>query len=326
MDRLDETGNGSASRARDEPSAPATDRSPLAVVCATNDAFALSLAAMLHSIATHLPHGSSLRVFVLDDGISSESRSRLERVAARFRVHSELVWLEPDIASVAGFKVLPGLPYTMYLRLQVGALLPASLERVIYLDTDMIVRTDLSELWEMPLQGCTIGAVQNHVPSTVGENEGIRAHRELGIDPCAPYFNSGLLLIDLARWRQERIEERALDYIRAHPDDLYYPDQEALNAALAGRWMILPLEWNVLTTIYMLPAWPDFPFKRSVEANEWKIVNGPKIVHYCGTEKPWMAGCTHPLERIFAHHLRESGWEQLACPPPDPGEAGDRCA
>src|SRR4051812_31654757 len=233
MDRLDESGEGPAPGAGDGGSPRRADRSPLAVVCATNDAFAHSAAAMLHSVAAHLPGGSRLRVFVLDDGIGGESRSRLERVAARFAIPTELVWVEPDVASVAGFRVLPGLPYVAYLRLQVGRLLPASLERVLYLDTDMIVRADLSELWETPLQGHAIGAVQNHVPSTVEEPEGINAYWELGIDPSAPYFNSGLMLIDLARWREEEIEERTLDHIRTRPDDLYFLDQGALNAALA---------------------------------------------------------------------------------------------
>ena len=296
-----------------------TSGSPLAVVCAANDAFALSLAAMLHSVASHLPPGVSLRVFVLDDGISSESRGRLERVAAGFPVATELVWLEPDLSAVDGFKTLPGLPRTMYLRIQVGSLLPASMDRVIYLDTDMAVRTDLSELWEMPLDGCAVGAVQNHAPMTLGERGGIDAHRELGIDPLAPYFNSGLLLIDLPRWREEGIEERALEYIRTHPEDLHFPDQEALNAALVGRWKLLPPEWNVLKTIYWLTIWPDSPLKRQVGSDEWKIFNAPKIVHYCGKRKPWMPGCDHPLKDIYLHHLRESGWEEAGSAPPGGG-------
>lgn len=322
VDRRHVADQGAAQAAGDGLSAPRPESSPLAVVCATNEAFALSAAAMLHSVATHLPDGSNLQVFVLDDGVSSESRSRLERVAGRFRVPTELAWLKPDISAVAGLKTLPGLPHAMYLRLQIGSLLPACMDRVIYLDTDMIIRTDLRELWETPLQGYTIGAVQNHLPSTIGEPTAVPAHRELGIDPAAPYFNSGLLLIDLARWREERIEERSLEYIHTHPDDLYYPDQEALNAVLAGRWKVLPLEWNFLTSIYGLPVWPDSPLKRQIEADAWRIFNGPKIVHFCGREKPWMPECAHPLKSICLHHLRESGWEEAAFRSAPSGQTG----
>ncbi|HEX2094945.1 MAG TPA: glycosyltransferase family 8 protein [Longimicrobiaceae bacterium] len=304
------TGERPAHTAGGRLSAPRANRAPLALVCATNDAFALSAAAMLHSVATHLADGSSLRVFILDDGVSPESRSRLERVVARFRVLTELVWLEPDVSSIAGFKTLPALPYTMYLRFQVGSLLPASLDRVIYLDTDIVVRTDLWELWETSTRGYTIGAVQNHLPSMIGEPQGVNSYRELGIDSSAPYFNSGLLLIDLTRWREEQVEERAMDYVRTHPDDLHFPDQEALNAVLAGRWRVLPPQWNVLPSIYALPFWPDSPLKRQAVADEWRILNGPKVVHFAGKTKPWMAGCGHPLKSFFLHHLRESGWEQ----------------
>ena len=106
------------------------------------------------------------------------------------------------------------------------------------------------------------------------------------------------------------MEERAVEYIRRYHDQLHYGDQDALNAALAGRWRPLPPEWNVMSTIYWLHSWPDSPLKREIEAREWELLHGPKVVHYVGKKKPWMTGCTHPLRALYLHHLRASGWER----------------
>jgi lipopolysaccharide biosynthesis glycosyltransferase len=175
-----------------------------------------------------------------------------------------------------------------------------------YLDTDMVVRADLSALWATSLEGCPVGAVQNHLPSRVGEANGVVGHGALGISPSEPYLNSGLLLVDIPAWREARVEERALEYVRSYPGQLHYGDQDALNAALAGRWRRLPLQWNVMTTVYWLHSWPDSPLKCEVEAREWELLHAPKVVHYVGKPKPWMPDCRHPLRGLYLHHLKAS--------------------
>jgi lipopolysaccharide biosynthesis glycosyltransferase len=303
------SGKGSRNVALGELADPRTDEPPLVVVFAANEAYVAAAAAMLHSVASHLRR-PSLHVFILDDGLSARSRSRLEGITTRFPPATTVTWLRPDISAVAEIRTPGEWPHAIFLRLLIGSLLPATVKRVIYLDTDVIVRADLTELWETPLHGCPVAAAKNHVPSTWGEH-GLATFRDkAGLDPSGPYFNSGVLLIDLDVWRRERVEERSLEFAHRYAAELPYPDQDALNAVLVDRWRVLPPEWNVLSTVYVLSAWPDSELKQELLANEWTVLNGPKVVHYIGQPKPWMPASTHPLRDLFRRHLRDSGWEQ----------------
>src|SRR5215475_10573967 len=86
------------------------------------------------------------------------------------------------------------LTFAMYLRLFMTEYLDPSLDRIIYLDSDLIVRGDLSELWQLNLQGAYVGGV----PEPYSESQ----RKPFGFGPKDLYVNSGVLLIDLRQWRK----------------------------------------------------------------------------------------------------------------------------
>ncbi len=105
-----------------------------------------------------------------------------------------------------------------------------------------------------------------------------------GISPSDPYFNSGVLLIDLVAWRREKIGELATSLAITHRDSIKYHDQCALNLALAGKFGILSPEWNHHYTPRGLRALienygPDIAVH---------LVYSPKIIHFAGSKKPWL--------------------------------------
>ncbi len=109
----------------------------------------------------------------------------------------------------------------------------------MYLDADILVLDDLESLWETDLEGAVVGAVLDGLDPKL-------KHGDPGFEEVPrvqDYFNSGVLLIDLGRWREERISERALELLINHPQSLF-SDQDALNIVCDGRWKKLDPRWN----------------------------------------------------------------------------------
>lgn len=165
-------------------------------------------------------------------------------------------------------------------RLCVGELLDC--DRALYLDTDILVRSSLAPLYDTDLCGNILAAIADR-HFEISENTdavvvsgmtrvNIRhLYRDaLGLE--RDYFNSGVLLIDLAKWRSAGVKTLCLDYLRHHPLALFC-DQDALNFAVGSQTLIVGAEWNFMAEV--ASAYPDIE---------------PRIIHFSGCVKPWKPG------------------------------------
>lgn len=163
----------------------------------------------------------------------------------------------------------------MYLRLQLVDLLPATVERVLYLDADVLcVAQGLESLFELPLQGHTLGAVRDAFTRRINDHGGLPGvDRYPSIDPQDSYFNSGVLLIDTGKWRERNIRARAEQYL-LQTAERRFPDQDALNVACDGDWLRLDKRWN-----HMM-AW-------RLEPSNGGSLGQATVVHSAGPIKHW---------------------------------------
>lgn len=164
-----------------------------------------------------------------------------------------------------------------YARLFIGDIF-SDHERVLYLDADTLLLSDTSFLEAISLpDSCHIAACREPYTPTFDSHNGVLDYRQLGLPGASPYFNAGVLLIDVARWNEANVKGRALEYLRRKDVRITLFDQEALNVVLASRWHCLPREWNV--SKYWVSAGPD----------AWRdLVRRAKIVHFLSAEKPWV--------------------------------------
>ena len=125
------------------------------------------------------------------------------KVWPRLVAYAEGKGVAPDPQSLAGIRHRGRVSHATYFRILAPELLPASLSRVIYLDADVRVASDLSRLWAEPLREHPVLAVRDAGAPLVSSPRGLVNHRELGLAPELGYFNAGVMLLDLARWRAE---------------------------------------------------------------------------------------------------------------------------
>jgi lipopolysaccharide biosynthesis glycosyltransferase len=195
-----------------------------------------------------------------------------------------------------------------YLRLYIPEIIPDHRSKALYLDSDLQVEASLTGLWEQSLDRQAVGAVQAYGTPYVSYPLGIRNHDAFDLPPDTPYFNSGVLLLNLDRWREDNISKQVIRYLRRYEEHVQMVDQEGLNVVLANDWKPLDLSWNVMSHLLHFENWPPSPFKERVRPRREQLLENPKIYHFAGEKKPWHVECNHPAQFEWMRYLWESGW------------------
>lgn len=292
------------------------------VLCAIDDNYAMPLAVMLQSAARNVSAGRHIHVLLIDGGISQTSQKKLEVSLAGLPITVHLV--EPDHDLISDLLISHHATHSVYFRLLASLLLPQSIDRIIYLDADMIVKGDISELWEHPLDDHYCLAVPDiacpYIAAPLGDANFVRSGpylatempvrnwQELGLEPTAPYFNSGVMVLNLRRWRQEKIEQKLLACLRDNEEFIWCWDQYALNVVFSGDWGKLPGRWNQGAHVYQYPG----PEHSPIPAEEFiEMRDEPAIVHFTTEWKPWQYNHFHPLREMFLEAMDQTefgGW------------------
>src|SRR3984893_6204244 len=264
----------------------------IAIVAGCDGGFAPHLAAMLLSLADTNPQ-HDFSIFILWGGASAD-KEKLSQVLARIPFAFSFIDIRDE--ALGDLMVSVNVTKMTYARLLMGDLLASEIDRIIYLDGDIVVRGDLSELWTMDLRGKTLGAVVDlpHYPF----------NRLLGLPDEAPYFNAGVLLIDLRRWRDLKIGERALTFAREHQDRIHWWDQCALNFVLHNDWVALDRVWNFQS----LDIGQFVNGLMRFGAIDRRALAAARLVHFNGPSKPWHYLNDHPLKGEYLRYRNGTPW------------------
>jgi lipopolysaccharide biosynthesis glycosyltransferase len=272
------------------------------VAFAADANYAVPLAVAICSIAMNCNSKRGLVFHVIQSAIGQELREKIERSLAQtgFR-DARINWLDAPLERLAEFDLAhPWTTSLTFARLLTPELLPAEVERALYLDCDIVVNDDVSELWDMDFGEKFVFAVRDEV-ANVGQPKGLVNHRELGIPADAHYFNAGVLLMNLRKWRQHNTSEEVRDYLRTYRAIIQLADQEALNAILWRDWIELDYRWN-----WQIP-WRKYRLGKATW--NWKPATTRKsIIHFACSEKPWLPGCDYEEKRYFFEYLDQTEW------------------
>jgi lipopolysaccharide biosynthesis glycosyltransferase len=260
------------------------------VLCACDKRYLPHAATMLCSL---LEHNTVSRIHLFYSAISSYELTRLKRFFASYR--SEIALYEIVPSDLQNFRVDKWLSIATYYRLLAPRLLPADLSKVLYLDSDIIVRGSLTELWNTDLTGCALAAVSNYWEE---DREG------LGMPAEAKYFNAGVLLINLQFWRLNNVAERALSFVKNNPERLQYWDQDALNATLVHQWIEVPSCWNC-----------QYISNSETEPE-------PAVVHFLTRDKPWQWSNTHIFKHEYRRYRLKTPWRRYKLEGQPPSRLG----
>jgi lipopolysaccharide biosynthesis glycosyltransferase len=254
------------------------------IVCCVDDRYVLPLCVLMESLAAVSGH-AGLRMLVLHQGISRASQGRLAFHAGRLGLDLEARPVEAAASAAASGWVSEA----VYLRLEIGDVL-GPCGTVLYLDADTLVLGDLRPLLAASLEGAPFGAVRDPQNPVVGGGIALPGWAELGLPRGRDYFNSGVMLLDLAACERTGLFTAARAFLADHPDHVRLWDQDALNVAAADQWRRLGRRWNTFA-LSPLAAEPGYQHDDAEPYSPLAMLladePGASILHFAGPAKPW---------------------------------------
>ncbi|WP_354062487.1 glycosyltransferase family 8 protein [Devosia sp. 2618] len=262
---------------------------PIHIALTFDDNFWAPAYAVMRSVCLFTTHRADLVFHLCHRTLTDEHRADLAKIETEFG--AKLVWYDLDKSELfvdiaTRMPVNKRLSNIVYARLMIDRLVGPSVERILYLDCDMLVREDINKLYRIDMEGFAIAAVRDtFAPYIVGGRD-LVGNRDI-FDIATPYFNAGMVLIDVAKWRDADIIGRMEQYFKDGVMARIYYDQDLLNLVFKDNWLALDPRWNV------------------IDARHSHEGLNPAILHYTGKTKPWgiMSGILQSVAfgRIYRH-------------------------
>lgn len=217
----------------------------ISIVVASDNHYSILIAALLKSIDVNHHTDEHIDFHIIDDGISAKFKEQLETIVNPERI--TLKWFSSK-KIIPDNIVIPvdnsAFPLTVYMRVFSPYVVDKDVEKLIYLDVDTIVQDDISKLWNTDLGDYIAGAVQDVGKTMDCEWGGVPNYKELGFTADTKYFNSGVLMINTKRWREENFSAKVISALSTHKEHVRLADQYGLNVVLANQWLELDPKWN----------------------------------------------------------------------------------
>jgi lipopolysaccharide biosynthesis glycosyltransferase len=289
------------------------------------DARALYAAAALIASLRRRARRRPVRLFAVVPFESEE----LRYIAKASRTTTFEVVVLPVVNTYASVPTRENITAATYLRHQLPEVL-SDLHKVIYVDSDTLINADLTQLFDTDISRVLLAAVPDfaqllgslewHDYRAVYEGEAykfrdyIEKVLKIGDLASLPYFNAGVLFMNLDEWRKQQLGERVMRFVAEH--ELKFPDQDSLNRHVAGNFVRLDARWNAQAPCAKRRA-PFFRRTFREKQTDWDVVRHlwfrhPWILHFAGANKPWIAtDPATPLDAIWWRFAASSplAWE-----------------
>ena len=275
-----------------------TGRPTFDVACAADESYVPHSAALLHSLIERTPEGTVQVHYLHGPLLSRISRDQLQRMVEGMGARITFIQVEDEkVALLAGHghQTSP----TWY-RIFLPDLLP-NVDRLLYLDCDVIALDSIAPLWELDLTNYYVGAVTN-----IFEPWYLDRIEVLGLNSTDDYFNAGVLLMNLDLMRRDGCARGLEDYAVRNHDKLMWVDQDTLVVVLGKRRLALDPRWNCMNSLH------DFPWSADVFGTEAvaAATAHPALRHFEGPPicKPWHYLCQKANSEAYFAHRRQTPW------------------
>jgi len=250
------------------------NKSRFTVLFATDASYIPHLATAIYSL---LKNNSDLRlkIVVFTVSLPENDRTNLEKIASDFNTPIKFELL--DDSHFSGLILNHHFKKSNYYRLFAADFIPEA--KCLYLDADLIVDSSIKDIISIDISDKFLAAV---------ENPGFSSHATLGMREESKYFNSGVMLLNLEKWREVDTKNSVIDFVKKRPQAIQFVDQCGLNGVVDGNWLELDAKFNCQT--YMLTE---------VHPSIYLGSNQPIVIHFTGSGKPWHLNNIHPYKKLY---------------------------
>lgn len=268
-------------------------QTPITIVAVSDDHYSILLASMLKSIELNHHTGEKIEVYVIEDGVTEQNKKKvIDSLNPEIIVQIHWVNIQTVIPEDIQLPLDNSTyPLNVYAKLFIPYIIPEEVKRAIFLDVDMILQKDISELWNIDLKDNTIAAVQDHYIKVIDAWDGIKNYTELGFTKGEKYFNAGLIIFDTEKWRINKLEKQIIACVNDNMEFANFPEQYGLNIVFYKSWLELNPLWN---------------FFASHDHEE------PYNIHFIGRKPIYVSYVNNPrFKDIFYHYLYQTTYKNF---------------
>lgn len=262
----------------------------------TDDNYAMPCGVCITSIFES-NKSNSICIHLICENLSKMTVTKIESLVKKYNQQIKFYHIDSSV-----FDHLPisnRYKKSIYFRLLFPTLLSNDITSLLYLDCDIIVLKDLSQLASTPLSYYACGVVEDQFSDDIRNKNRINKYDDL--------FNTGVLLMNLEVWRKENITSKCIQFMTDNPDKCLYPDQDALNVVLNNNVLWLDSIYNYQEALFCNKS------ELMLHKDKWHKVDRDikdiAILHYSFSIKPWHTECAHPYKTIFLHYKYISPWK-----------------
>lgn len=277
------------------------------IVFASDDNYAQHIAVVMAS--TMAKTKEKVRFFVINDNISSEKIAKLKNTAVKLNTTVEFIAVSEE--QFTNVYLSGHVSKAAYFRLALADIMPDDIEKVIYLDVDLLVYDDIKNLWQNDIKKYALAAVPDF--GIMASNRLCRQKKEvIGLPKGKAYFNSGVLLINLKQWREKNYTAQILEVI--NKNSFPHHDQDALNKIFMKNWLQIDLRWNIIPPVFNL--FTKILLNKTFRNQAINAKRNPGIIHYAGRYKPWEFSYHQDFNDMYYKYLKQTAFADEKMPQP----------
>ncbi len=271
------------------------------------------------SVLKNLSNKYTAKFFILTDNLSENTKKLFERIKKIKKCDIEYINVVPYLSLLSdvcwtNHKNNTNHHHLMsYYRLLILEVLKDKADKCIYLDSDMIINTDLSVVYEQVTSDkiggsvVEIGAMQKR-QNLLKETMRLPEFKRLNVNPRAyPYFNAGFIIFNLKKCTEYKIKEQLFTFLKNNPSPPY-ADQDTLNAILGQKYRDKMVYFHPAYNVFCNPELIRYDDAFYTEEQISEAFASPKICHYAGVDKPWK-GKKDGFYKLWWHYCRYSPWK-----------------
>jgi len=271
------------------------------IVCSIDKNYLQHCAVTITSIFSNTST-DNIAISIIYSNIDNESKTRLDLFIKEFTPYVKFILINEE--DLKRFPISDHITLASYYRIFLADLIDPKIKKVLFLDCDLIIKKDLTPLWNIDISEYSHAAVIEYGVDNI--------HKEsIGMIYNEPYFNAGVMLINLEYWRDQLVSQKAIQYIKQNTSKIKYWDQDVLNFVLQSKWVSINPSWNATGIAFRSEVWESCNFSRLTYKELTQASLDPYIIHFTGSYKPWHSYSVHPLKQEYYHYLIKTPWQDF---------------
>ena len=230
---------------------------------------------LLNNLSSHFD------VHIITNFMEEKLKQKLDTLSKNYKCSFHL-YIINNLDKISQLKVSDHVSNATYYRLIMAEILPKHIDKILYLDSDVVVISPLEELYNIDLENYFIAA--SGFSGTLVKSKG---------------FNSGVMVVNLEKWRNEQISTKVIDFATQNRNKLPYHDQSALNRVIKQNYLIIDRKWNFQV---------DLSPRKIQKPDDNIALKNARIIHYIGSSKPWYFWISDQRKNIYELYLKKSLW------------------